>query len=298
MLGSITMRLGTAALLCALAVAGARADALTDLNDSFRATYADTRSGVLSRSAPTIIVAFEALVLIDGPTRREEGFTPLLYHRLKAVSHLVFSVQLLLDERLAPGPLSDAARARLAELAARGAAADAALGSFGFTPVQVERQRALIVAARTMIAEALASGRPSVAALEAWLHPLMPALMANVEDAATAQLETLHALVTRWRAELGAEKWTRVNVVVLTVRQARAGNLQYAYFARALGQDAVDRRLVFAESVFSVDPAVTLLGTILVDRVVARAFFADEQRMERDLLSDAAARIVQRLLPN
>ena len=58
------------------------------------------------------------------------------------------------------------------------------------------------------------------------------------------------------------------------------------------------RRLIFAESVFSVDPAVTLLGTILTDRVAADAFFGDQLRMERDLLSDAAARIVERLLPN
>lgn len=297
MLASITIRVATA-LLCMFAAAPAHADALTDLNDSFRATYAETRTGVLSRTAPVIVVAFESLVLIDGGTRREEGFTPPLYHRLKAMAHLVFAVQLLLDERLMPGPIGAATRARLAELASRAAAADMALGTFGFTPAQVERQRALIAGARTMIAQALASGRPGTAALEAWLRPLVPLIMANVDDAATAQLEGLHALVSRWRGELGAEAWARVDVVVLTVRQARVGNLQYAYFRRLLGPEAVGRRLIFAESVFTVDPAVTLLGTILTDRVAAQAFFADELRMERDLLSDAAARIVERLLPN
>ena len=298
MLGPITIRVAVSALLFMLGAAPARADALTDLNDSFRAAYAETRTGVLSRTAPVIVVAFESLVLIDGGTRREEGFTPPLYHRLKAVAHLVFAVQLLLDERLTPGPLGAATRARLEELAARAGAADAALASFGFTPAQVERQRALIAGARTMIARALASGRPGPAALEAWLRPLVPLVMANADDAASAQLEGLHALVSRWRGELGAEAWARVDVVVLTVRQARVGNLQYAYFRRLLGPEAVGRRLIFAESVFTVDPAVTLLGTILTDRVAADAFFGDQLRMERDLLSDAAARIVERLLPN
>jgi hypothetical protein len=298
MLKSWVIRVGAAVLLGTLGCVAAAADALTDLNDSFRAAYADTRSGVLSRTAPVIVVAFEKLVLIDGATRREEGFTPPLYHRLKAVAHLVFAVQLLLDERLTPGPLGAAQRARLEELAGRATAADAALPGFGFTPAQVERQHALIAGARTMIAQALASGRPSAAALEAWLRPLVPLIMANVDDAAAAQLEGLHALVSRWRSELGPEAWARVDVVVLTVRQARVGNLQYAYFRRLLGPDAVGRRLIFAESVFAVDPAVALLGTILTDRVAARAFFADELRMERDLLSDAAARIVEQLLPN
>jgi hypothetical protein len=298
MLRLSALRMSAAALLCVLAAAAARADALGDLNDSFRATYAETRAGVLSRTAPVIVVAFEQLVLIDGATRRQEGFTPPLYHRLKAVAHLMFAVQLLLDERLTPGPLGAAQRARLEELATRAAAADAALPSFGFSPAQVARQHALIAAARTMIAQALASGRPSVAALETWLRPLLPQIMANVDDAAQAQLEGLHALVTRWRGELGPEAWARVDVVVLTVRQARVGNLQYAYFRRLLGPEAVGRRLIFAESVFEVDPAVALLGTILTDRVAARAFFADELRMERDLLSDAAVRIVEQMLPN
>jgi hypothetical protein len=298
MLKSLAIRLGTVVLLAALGFAVARADALTDLNDSFRATYAETRTGVLSRTTPVIVVAFERLVLIDGATRREEGFTPPLYHRLKAVAHLVFAVQLLLDERLGAGPLGDAQRARLEEIAARAVAADAALADFGFTPAQVERQRALISGARSMIARALASGRPNAAALQAWLRPLVPLVMANVDDAAEAQLAGLHALVQRWRGELGPEAWAKVDVVVLTVRQARVGNLQFAYFRRLLGPEAVGRRLIFAESVFGVDPAVTLLGTILTDRVAANAFFGDELRMERDLLSDAAARIVERLLPN
>ena len=39
MLGSRMIRVGMAALSCMLACSGARADALTDLNDSFRADY-------------------------------------------------------------------------------------------------------------------------------------------------------------------------------------------------------------------------------------------------------------------
>jgi hypothetical protein len=288
-----------AAALALLVMAGvARADALGDLNDSFRRAYADTRGRVLARTGPVIVVAFETLALVDGATRREEGFTPRIYHDLKTISHLVFAVQLLLDERLDPGPLTGAARERLGELAARAAAVEATLDTLGFSPPQAERARRLIASARAMIDRALAAGRPDAAALEAWLRPLVPAILENVDDAAAAQLEGLHALATRWRAELGQAAWARLNVIVLTVRQARSGNLQHAYFARLLGPDAVDRRLIFAESVFTVDPALALLGTILTDRVAGAAFFGDTLSMERDLLADAAARHIMRLLPN
>ncbi|MBL8835364.1 MAG: hypothetical protein JNL66_03920 [Alphaproteobacteria bacterium] len=273
----------------------ARADALSELNDSFRRAYADTRAGVLAQTAPVIVCAFESLVLIDGATRREEGFTPRLYHDLKAVAHLVFAVQLLVDPALGAGPLSPASRARLEELAVRSRAVAAGLDGFGFTPAQAERQRALIAGAQAMIARALANGRPSPAELLAWLRPLVPAVMANVDDAAAAQLDGLHAVMQRWRASLGAEQWARLNVVVLGVRQARRGNLQYAYFERLLGADAVERRLIYAESVFAVDPALALLGTILTDRPAGAAFFDDPLRMERDLLADAAQRHIARL---
>lgn len=283
-------------VLLSLAVAvPARADALGDLNDAFRRAYADTRAGVLARAAPVIVCAFESLVLIDGATRREEGFTPRLYHDLKAVAHLVFAVQLLVDPALADGPLSAAARARLEELAARARAVEAALPSFGFTAAQIERQRVLIAGAQAMIAQALANGRPTPDGLLAWLRPLVPAVMANVDEAAAAQLDGLHALATRWRAAMGAERWAQLTVVVLGVRQARRDNLQYAYFARSLGPAAVERNLIYAESVFAVDPALALLGTIVTDRAAGAAFFDDPLRMERDLLGDAAARHIARL---
>ena len=284
--------------LMGLTAATARADALTDLNDAFRRAYADTRTGMLAANGPIIVCAFESLVLIDGGVRREEGFTPRLYHDLKAVAHLVFAVQLLLDPRYDAGPLSAAARARLEELAQRARAVEAGLDGFGFTPVQRERQRALIAGALAMIERALASGRPPQEAFSAWLAGLVPAVMANVEDAAAAQLDGMHALATRWRSQLGPEKWSRLNVVVLGVRQARRDNLQFAYFVRLLGTDAVDRRLIYAESVFSVDPALSLLGTILTDRVAGTAFFGDPLRMERDLLADAAARRIAQLFGN
>jgi hypothetical protein len=74
----------------------------------------------------------------------------------------------------------------------------------------------------------------------------------------------------------------------------RVGNLQYEYFANALGRGA-DRRLIYAESVFDQARAMSLLATIVTDRKVGEAFFDDDTRMERDLLADGAQEHLMRI---
>jgi len=52
--------------------------------------------------------------------------------------------------------------------------------------------------------------------------------------------------------------------------------------------------VVYAESVFDEKGADAILATLLTDRRLSVDFFADERRMERDLLADGAeARVLQ-----
>jgi hypothetical protein len=64
-----------------------------------------------------------------------------------------------------------------------------------------------------------------------------------------------------------------------------------------LGPAADKKRLIYAESVFDETKALELLGTILLDRAIGVAFFDQEYRMERDLLSDATTEYLPVLLP-
>jgi len=114
-------------------------------------------------------------------------------------------------------------------------------------------------------------------------------VLANAADAATAQLDGLHALVQQWRGEMGEAEWQRLYVVILGPRMPRAGNLQFAYFANALGNAAIDQRLFYAEGIFDVKGGLDLLATIITDRELSAAVFDDPLRMDRDLLADGAA---------
>jgi hypothetical protein len=68
----------------------------------------------------------------------------------------------------------------------------------------------------------------------------------------------------------------------------------YGYFINLLGAAEDGRRVVYAEGVFDDKGAEALLSTLATDRRLAVDFFADERRMERDLLADGGeARLLE-----
>jgi hypothetical protein len=95
-------------------------------------------------------------------------------------------------------------------------------------------------------------------------------------------------------------------VVVDTVHMARPGNLAVQYFQAALGEPYAGRRadervaegerVVVSEGAEDADRALELLGTHMVDRSAAEAFFGDPLRLDRDLLSDGAEDAIREVL--
>jgi len=124
--------------------------------------------------------------------------------------------------------------------------------------------------------------------LEAFARAAGPIVLANATDAAAVQIEAYHRQVTTWRKSLGADAWKRVRVVVLGKQLPRKENIATQYFARLLDVPGEGPRLSYAEELSGDDAAIDLLGSRLLDRTAARAFFNDPERLERDLLSDGA----------
>lgn len=272
-------------------------DALATLNDSFRGAYRESRAWRIARVDPVLVVQFDDLHLIRGGQTRTERFTPAIYHEYKSIAH----VPLALYVRLAPHagrPFDQATldwlAAYLKQVQAAGASLD---GRPGWTLTQLRNHKAIVAASVTFIETIGAAERVGDGELTAYTRAMRPRVLASADAAAKAQLDGLNALVNKWRAEMGQAAWSRVHVVVLGPKQPRPGNLQYAYFARALGHAAEGRRLWYAEGIFDKDGGVALMGTILLDRGASIAFFADPVRLERDLLADAAARHLDRIFP-
>lgn len=294
-LGSSVIATLLLVLAASRAVAGDADAALADLNAAFRTHYAEARRATLARESLVLVIAFDRAIVLHNGARIEEPFTPPVYDRVKAVAHVPLALYVL-TARWGDDALPAEAVEILKAYRAKVSTARDELAALELSSASLARQYAIIDAALSEVDRTLAAGhydRRSVASL---CRALLPSILDNVRDAARAQLDGLDSVAQRWRATVGEERWREAKVVVLGVRQARVDNLQFAYFRRTFGEDAVNRRLFYAEGLFTEELGLDLLGTILLDRGVSMAFFGNETRMERDLLGDAASAYLDEML--
>lgn len=273
-------------------------DPLVEMNKVVREHYRAGRAVVLARTLPVIVIEFDSATLMrEGREPVSENFTPPLYHRFKEIAHIPFGVHVTLAP-YAGRPTETAWRAPLQRLLDHVAAVEVVLGTVGFPETRIARERRVVADSITYMRAVLASGVVDATALHAYSRAMAPLLLAAADDAAALQIDGLHAVVTRWRTALSAEEWARVHVLVLGPKAPREGNLAMQYFERVLGRRETGRRLIYSENIFARDAALTQLGGLVIDRAVARDFFAEEMRMDRDLLTDGARKRLDRLFHN
>ncbi|HKU97396.1 MAG TPA: hypothetical protein VJR58_19065 [Vineibacter sp.] len=269
-------------------------EALIALNKQVRANYAESKRELMLRARPAIVVVFDdATLLRAGQPAATESFTPPLYHRYKDVAHVALGVW----ATLAPwvDRTDQTWMAPLTALLQQARAARASLDAIGFPADRLARQQLIFDQSIALMERTLAAGRVDGAALAGFARAVAAPVLANGDDAAALQIDGLHALVSRWRAQLSADDWRRLHVLVLGPKMPRAGNLSVQYFQRVMGAGELDRRLLYAEGIFDREAALGLLGTVVTDRTLARDFFGDPMRMDRDFLSDGARKRLDRL---
>jgi len=268
----------------------AAADPFEALDLDFRALYARGRAATLDRLGPVIVVERDKLILRHAGRRIEATVIPPLYHRLKAVAHGPLALYVALAP-LGDAPLDDDRLGQLRGFRARIEAVADALDGSGFGPEQAARSRTLLQRCAAFLDDLLATGRYDPAALVALTRAMAPLVLAHAADAAKAQIDAYHARVSAWRREVPAADWARLRVVVMGVQMPRRHNTAVQYFAKLLGLPGESRRLVFAEELPGGGEAGAehLLATHQLDADLSSAFFADPERMEIDLLGNAAA---------
>ena len=263
-------------------------DPLVAANTAARAEYARAKASLVARTTPVIVVyEGDHVVLIRNGTRVERRFVPPSDADLKAVDHVPLGVFAALDS-LGDGPVSADRVEDLTKFRAAVAAARAAVDTRGFSAATLERQRQILDASLAALDAVIASREAHRADTIAYAHRMGPLVLANVSEAARAQIDGLHAVVTAWRREMTADEWHALHVVVIGVHMARDGELATQYFLRVLGEAAEGRRVVFAEGLWEEPRAIDLLGTHMLDGSVGAAFFGNDLRMHRDVLGDAA----------
>lgn len=300
----IVSRAATAALLLLLAACGTQpsppptpaSDPLVEMNKVVRENYRASRAVTLARTLPVIVIAFDdATLMREGHEPITANFTPALFHRFKEVAHIPFGVHVTLVP-YAGRPTETGWRAPLQRLLDHVAAAEGTLGGVGIPEARIARERRVVADSLAFMRATLAAGMVDAAALRAYSRAMAPLVLAAADDAAALQIDGLHGLVSRWRAELSAQEWARLHVLVLGPKAPREGNLATQYFERLLGRRELGRRLIYSENIFARDAALSQLGGLVIDRAVARDFFAEEMRMDRDLLADGARKRLDQVL--
>jgi len=115
-----------------------------------------------------------------------------------------------------------------------------------------------------------------------------PLAMELAREAGVAQLDALHAQVNQWHRTMKPEEWKTLRVVNIGSQMPRASNVVTQYFARLFNEKGEGRRIIYAESLWDEAKALNLLATHQLDSQIGTAFFNDDTRMNRDLLSDIA----------
>jgi hypothetical protein len=263
-------------------------DAFADADMEFMSLYSSGRLATLAKLDPLIVVEMNSLVLIHGGHRTEANVIPPLYHRLKAVSHIPLAIYVA----LAPYgnvPLDEDRLSRLRTFKARVAAVLPSLERSGFNAEQIQRSRTVLERCRTFLDEVLSVRKYEPADLKALTRAAGPIVLACASDAARAEIDAYHAQVTAWRRDLRPDEWSRLRVVVLGKQMPRKHNVATQYFAKLLGDPDESRRLVYAEELSGEQQGLNLLATHQLDSELSEAFFDDPDRMEIELLGNAAS---------
>jgi hypothetical protein len=131
---------------------------------------------------------------------------------------------------------------------------------------------------------------------DAFARDVGPLLLRLTEHATRVQLAGLDACAKQALSDLTPEDRETLQVVVLGDHQARVRSLAMQYFQKVLGeQPGEDRRVAFGESIETEEEALVLIGKRRLDFAIAKAFFGDERRLQRDILGDAAKKLLGEL---
>ena len=277
------------------------------INVSFHQTYTRLVEQILAQlgnSVPVIVLIGDDATLICDNTEQREQVIPPRYHELKALGHLAFGVQLTLmvngGGRLTELTANElhAKRAQIRETQTIINASSTCASSSAKMKAPAE----LLCRARALVDRVLEEGAVDFERLHEHVRALGSHALETAQLAVCIELEQLHALLGRWRSDLGEERWAGLYVVICGAHQPRYREATCQYFGHLLHQPegyGAERedRLVYAEGFCDVNAALDLLARHIVDQRASNLLFGDRRRLQEDLLADAARTEVRKLFP-
>ncbi|MEA2746615.1 MAG: hypothetical protein QOI41_758 [Myxococcales bacterium] len=271
--------------------------ALDGVNDGFHCAY-DTARDEAKLDAPVFVVHADTLFVFRDGERREMALTPRIFHVIKSAAHAPVAIFAALHRNGNghDGALAIPADGRVEMLREHVAAALASLDA------EQEADRETRVAIREVLDASLAfldrvlgDAPPTSSELDAFARVAGPQLLHLTTLATHVQLTALHEVVEKALAELDTQQRHGLQVVVTGDHQARVRSLGMQYFRKRFREpEGAEERVTYAEGVEDVDEALALVGTRRLDSAIAKAFFGDAKRLQRDVLGDAVHALLAR----
>ena len=259
---------------------------LDEVNTAFHDAY-DEATGESLEAGPIIVVLADSLVVYDHGERREHTFTPRLFHVIKSMAHAPLGIYAALHRfvgRPLPAPVLDRMRGLKTKLEA------ALLTLPSEVPKEAIREDVspLLRGSLAVVESVLDACAITLAELDGFAREMGTPLARSTEHATRIQVASLDTCVANAVAGLGENDRGLLQVVVTGNHQSREQSLGMQYFRARLGEkEGDDERVTYAEGVDDADAAFELVGKQRLDRAIAKAFFGDAKRLERDVLGAA-----------
>jgi hypothetical protein len=252
---------------------------LDGVNDGFHAAYGGAREEA-KLDAPVFIVHGDVLFVVRRGVRHELALTPRNFHLIKSAAHAPVAIFAALHR---------SGDHMVETLHASVAASLASLDAEHELDRETARAiRDVLDASLSFLERVLGPRRPTDAELETFARASGPQLLRLTTLATRVQLRALHEVVDKALAELDPEERAGLQVVVTGDHQARVRSLGMQYFRKRFREpEGAEDRVTYAEGVDDVDQALALVGTRRFDEAIAKAFFGDPKRLQRDVLGDA-----------
>jgi hypothetical protein len=252
---------------------------LDGVNDGFHAAYDGAREEA-KLDAPVFVVHGDVLFVVRRGERRELALTPRNFHLIKSAAHAPVAIFAALHRSGAH--LVEVLRTHVvASLASLDAEHE-------LDHETASAMRDVLDTSLAFLERVLGPSRPTEAELESFAGASGPQLLRLTTFATRVQLRALHEVVEKALAELEPKERAGLQVVVTGDHQARVRSLGMQYFRKRFREpEGADEHVTYAEGVDDVDEALALVGTRRLDEAIAKAFFGDPKRLQRDVLGDA-----------
>ncbi len=245
---------------------------LGDVDTAFLTEYVARSKATTAENPPYVEVLGSSLILHHGGQQPDsQRVLPNIYHALKDVTHIPFTVYLRLSP-LVGTSLSDEQIGQLQVLNALIAAAEAALQTGGFSDVQTERQKHILDGSKAFIQSIVATKHVDRTSLDDFARTMSPLMLQNADEAGCYQVQSTHGQMMKWKAILSRDEWNHLIAVNKGAHQARYRNVATQYFewlfhgpAPRWAYPGESSRVLYAESLPANQTVSDELVAVLID---------------------------------